>query len=95
MKRLILTAVLLSVSTISIADTSVNGYIRNDGTYVAPHMRSNPDSSTYNNYSSQGNTNPYNGREGTLSPNYEHQIRQAHPLTPPAGYNQYDYNRTR
>lgn len=95
MKSLTLITILLSVSTIAASDTSVKGYIRNDGTYVAPHMRSTPDSSTFNNYSSQGNTNPYNGREGTLAPSYGSPSRQAHILTPPAGSNSYDYYRTR
>jgi hypothetical protein len=50
------------------ADTYVNGYFKNDGTYVQPHYRTNPDSNSYNNYSAQGNTNPYTGRQGTADP---------------------------
>lgn len=46
----------------------VNGYVRNDGTYVAPHFRTNPDNSRTNNWSSQGNTNPYTGQPGTVNP---------------------------
>ena len=30
---------------------SVNGYFKNDGTYVMPHFRTPPDSSIINNYS--------------------------------------------
>lgn len=45
--------------------TGVQGYTRQDGTYVAPHRRSMPDSSTSNNWSTQGNYNPYTGRPGT------------------------------
>lgn len=47
------------------ADTRVNGYIKKDGTYVAPHVRSAPDSSSNNNWSTQGNSNPYTGQAGT------------------------------
>jgi hypothetical protein len=46
----------------------VSGYLRSDGTYVAPHHRSAPDSSTLNNWSTAGNANPYTGAVGTNSP---------------------------
>lgn len=39
----------------------VRGYTRQDGSYVEPHMRSNPNSSRMDNWSSQGNVNPYTG----------------------------------
>jgi hypothetical protein len=60
-------AVLAGISAAS-ADTYVNGYTRQDGTYVAPHYRSSPDSSRLNNWSSQGNTNPHTGQQGTQNP---------------------------
>ena len=47
------------------ADQYVNGYTRSDGTYVQGYYRSSPDQYRYNNYSSQGNTNPYTGQAGT------------------------------
>lgn len=47
------------------AQVSVEGYTRSDGTYVAPYMRSSPDDTVTNNYSYQGNTNPYTGETGT------------------------------
>lgn len=50
------------------ADQFVNGYMRRDGTYVQPHMRSSPDSTPLNNWSTQGNVNPYTGAVGTRSP---------------------------
>jgi hypothetical protein len=31
---------------------NVNGYIKGNGTYVAPHYRSNPDGNPYNNFGS-------------------------------------------
>lgn len=49
------------------ADQYVNGYYRKDGTYVQSYHRSAPDDNFYNNYSSQGNTNPYKGKEGTVT----------------------------
>ena len=56
---------------------SVRGYVRSDGTYVAPHYRSNPNSSTSDNYSTKGNYNPYTGRTG------------AQTDTKPSGYSTY------
>ena len=43
----------------------VRGYVRKDGTYVAPHRQSNPDKSFNNNWSTNPNTNPYTGKQGT------------------------------
>ena len=37
------------------ADVSVRGYYRKDGTYVRPHMRSDPDGNFNNNWSTKGN----------------------------------------
>lgn len=50
------------------ADTYVNGHIRRDGTYVQPHYRTDADSNRFNNYSTQGNTNPYTGQRGSVDP---------------------------
>jgi hypothetical protein len=47
------------------ADVYVHGYTRSDGTYVAPHFRSDPDGNFYNNWSTYPNINPYTGRMGT------------------------------
>ena len=47
------------------ADVHVDGYYRKDGTYVQPHYRSDPDGNPNNNWSTQGNTNPHTGQEGT------------------------------
>jgi len=43
----------------------VRGYVRKDGTYVAPHRQSNPDKSFNNNWSTNPNINPYTGERGT------------------------------
>jgi hypothetical protein len=48
-----------------VADVSVKGHFRKDGTYVAPHMRSSPNASTLDNWSTKGNVNPYTGQAGT------------------------------
>ena len=47
---------------------SVRGYYRKDGTYVAPHMQTNPNSTRLDNWSTRGNVNPHTGVEGTKDP---------------------------
>lgn len=47
---------------------SVRGYTRANGTYVAPHMQTNPNSTRLDNWSTRGNVNPYTGQEGTRDP---------------------------
>lgn len=65
MKKLLLVLALAVMAVGAMADTWVNGYTKRDGTHVQGHHRSSPDQYRYNNYSSQGNTNPYTGQRGT------------------------------
>lgn len=67
MKKIAIIAALL-VSMPALADTYVNPYVRSDGTFVQGHMRSDANSTTSDNYSTKGNTNPYTGERGTKSP---------------------------
>lgn len=62
-------------------DVYVDGHVRKDGTYVAPHHRSAPDNNQYNNYGSAGNTNPYTGQQGNVQPqpNYGQPLYPAQP----------------
>ena len=68
--KLLFTLLALSIATSAFADTYVHGYTKQNGTYVEPHYRSSPDSSKFNNYSTEGNVNPYNGKEGHVDPYY-------------------------
>lgn len=52
----------------AMAQTTVRPHIRSDGTYVQGHVRTNPNSTLSDNYSTEGNTNPRTGQPGTLSP---------------------------
>lgn len=64
MKSLLI--LLFSVISFSLnADTFVQGHYRGDGTYVQPHMRSDPNDTVRDNWSTKGNVNPYTGEEGT------------------------------
>lgn len=51
-------------------DQVVSGYTRSNGTYVESYHRTEADSNPYNNYSTQGNYNPYTGQAGHRSPGY-------------------------
>ena len=54
---------------VSVADTThVPGYVKSDGTYVPPHVKTTPNSSKLDNWSTKGNVNPYTGKEGTKDP---------------------------
>lgn len=58
-----------ALSFASIADsTKVNGYFKKDGTYVPPHVRTTPNNSKVDNWSTKGNVNPYSGKKGTKDP---------------------------
>jgi hypothetical protein len=77
-KKLKIAALIVSVilcGLYALADVSVRGYYRKDGTYVQPHMRSDPDGNFWNNWTTIGNVNPYTGSVGTR-------------LSPPANYGQ-------
>ncbi len=52
----------------SSGSTSVKGYTKKDGTYVAPHQRTNPNSGKSDNWSTKGNVNPNTGKPGTKNP---------------------------
>ena len=47
------------------SSTHVNGYVKKDGTYVAPHNKSTPDKKFENNWTTKGNDNPTTGASGT------------------------------
>lgn len=68
--RMILLAALAGVSAAAALAQPVqrNAYIRKDGTYVAPSYATRPNDTKLDNYSTQGNNNPYNGKFGTVDP---------------------------
>jgi len=47
---------------------AVKGYVKKDGTVVAPTRATNPNKTQRDNYSSKGNVNPATGKEGTKTP---------------------------
>jgi len=51
----------------------VQGYTRSNGTYVQGYSRSAPNQFKFDNYSSQGNTNPFTGNRGYQRNEYSNQ----------------------
>lgn len=45
--------------------TQVDGYVKSNGTYVQPHVKTAPNSTTSDNFGTKGNYNPYTGKAGT------------------------------
>jgi hypothetical protein len=73
MRNLILLVVISLISLVAVSDDYVNGYMKRDGTYVEGYMKSSPNSTNQDNYSTQGNINPYTGSVGTRAPDYSSQ----------------------
>lgn len=61
-------ALALAMPAVAQKSNQVKGYVRKDGTYVAPHYRTNPDARVSNNWSTAPNVNPYTGKVGTADP---------------------------
>ena len=59
---------LSSVAQVNSKHVRVRGYTRSNGTYVAPHYRTAPNSTNRDNFSTRGNTNPYTGKPGWIEP---------------------------
>lgn len=70
MRMVILAAAMALTAAPALAQGShyVQGYTRSDGTYVAGHYATNPNSTTSDNWSTKGNVNPYTGQPGTRNP---------------------------
>jgi hypothetical protein len=65
---LIAFGLLLAPTLAAAQQVHVRGYVKKDGTYVQPHVRTSPNSTKADNYSSKGNVNPYTGKRGTVDP---------------------------
>ena len=76
MKQIILAAALTLAATAALAQGTgsnpnshaVQGHVTSSGTYVAPHIATNPNNTTRDNYSTSGNVNPSTGAVGTRNP---------------------------
>ncbi|WP_152975568.1 SH3 domain-containing protein [Lacinutrix himadriensis] len=69
----IFTIIFFFVFLFSFAQTNsnhvyVSGYYKSNGTYVQPHYRTAPNRTNRDNFSTRGNTNPYTGEKGYITP---------------------------
>lgn len=49
--------------------TRVRGYYKpSTGYYVAPHYKTTPNRTRFDNFSTKGNYNPYTGKKGSVNP---------------------------
>lgn len=62
MRTIIALILVMVTSHLVLAQVSVKGYYKKNGTYVAPYIRSSPNSTKTDNYSYPGNVNPYTGK---------------------------------
>ena len=60
----------MALTAFSQTTTTTSGYYKTNGTYVAPAVKTTPDGTNTNNYSTKGNTNPYTGTTGTKAADY-------------------------
>lgn len=65
MKKLLIALLILTPTIAHAKSTRTRGYIKKDGTYVAPSHKTTPNSTKADNYSTKGNVNPYTGKSGT------------------------------
>ncbi len=59
-----------SVPSVNYNTTTVSGYSRSNGTYVQSHVRTMPNDTNWDNYSTIGNINPYTGSKGHRAKDY-------------------------
>lgn len=61
--------IFFSLTSLSIAGTvRVKGGVTKTGTYRQPSLRTVPNSTKLDNWSTRGNANPYTGKKGTVNP---------------------------
>jgi hypothetical protein len=57
-------------STVNYNTTMVSGYTRSNGTYVQSHVRTMPNNTNWDNFSTKGNSNPFTGSTGYRARDY-------------------------
>lgn len=65
MKTLVLSVALTLLVSPALAANYVHGYYRSNGTYVQGYYRSSPNNTVTDNYSFEGNSDPYTGTTGS------------------------------
>ena len=52
----------------NVSDERVNGYVKKDGTHVDEYLRTAPNGTQNDNFSTKANINPYTGKDGYKEP---------------------------
>ena len=71
MRGVAILVVIASIGFTTVAgarSSTTRAYVRKDGVYVAPSIRTTPNRTKLDNYSSKPNVNPYTGKAGTVDP---------------------------
>lgn len=90
MKKLVLLAVILGLTSSLCYADYVRGYYKSNGTYVNGYNRTHPNYTKMDNYSTRGNYNPYTGQQGTKNPyNYNYNYNQNYNNQRNNGYYNY------
>lgn len=92
MRKVIAALIVLSCAIPVSAQVHVKGYVKKDGTYVAPHVRSAPNNSALDNWSTKPNVNPYTGKQGSVDPYAPPKPTYSNPYSSPprtSGYTPY------
>ena len=82
-------------STVNYNTTGVSGYVRSNGTYVDSYIRTMPNSTNWDNFSTQGNSNPYTGSTGYRARDYSsgaYNYGSGHTIHTGSRGGQYYYN---
>lgn len=95
MKNWLILLIMLLSTVAMMAQTNpnhvrVNGYYKSNGTYVQPHYRTAPNSTNRDNFSTIGNTNPYTGVSGWVTPDTKPKVSTGNTQTfTPSSYPSY------
>lgn len=82
-------------STVNYNTTTVSGYSRRNGTYVDSYVRTMPNSTNWDNFSTSGSTNPYTGSTGYRARDYSsgaYNYGSGHTIHTGSRGGQYYYN---
>lgn len=88
MKKLLFTIAFAFVAKFSFGQSHVyvRGYVKNNGTYVKPYVRTSPNNTVMDNWSTSPNVNPYTGNIGTKV-----YVKETYYIAPSSNSN--DFNR--
>lgn len=69
MRKVLIAVLIASLATPALArSTNVRTHVRKDGTLVQGHIRTTPNRTKLDNYSTKPNVNPRTGKAGTVDP---------------------------